>query len=365
MSRPVIWPPSIHKHKSGQAFVRVAGRDYYLGQHGSPEADAAYRALVARLGPKGIAPTAPVPSLRVKDVLARWWAEERPRYAPASREPAAMAQAMRPLRALFGDHPAAAFDSAALEVLQLAMAAGTWAEGAIPWCRNVINRHVSRIKTIWRWAERKKLIPPGSWANLKSVPGISRNDARVRQTERRRPVNQAQVDAILARMRSKVGRALVQVQWLTAMRPAELLSMRTGDLDMTGPDVWIYRPATHKNAWRGQERIVHLGPVAQAILQAWLKPDQPEWPVFHAPFDRSKFLEKNSYWQCVKRAAVRAGLPWVVPYSLRHGAKQKVTRAMGLDAARSFLGHVTVETTAAYGSAQDHQTAAEVAMKLG
>ena len=57
---------------------------------------------------------------------------------------------------------------------------------------------------------------------------------------------------------------------LTGMRVGEVVTMRTGDLDMTGK-VWDYRPPTHKMAYKGRERIIPLhiaGHHKDARLQA-------------------------------------------------------------------------------------------------
>jgi hypothetical protein len=41
--------PSYRLHKAtGQAVVTIAGRDHYLGSHGSPESTATYQAMVRK-----------------------------------------------------------------------------------------------------------------------------------------------------------------------------------------------------------------------------------------------------------------------------------------------------------------------------
>ena len=60
--------------------------------------------------------------------------------------------------------------------------------------------------------------------------------------------------------------AMVELQLLTGMRPGEVVLMRMSDVDRSG-DVWLYTPEEHKNAWRGKERKVYLGPKAQEILR--------------------------------------------------------------------------------------------------
>jgi hypothetical protein len=48
--------------------------------------------------------------------------------------------------------------------------------------------------------------------------------------------------------------------------------MRAMDLNTAGT-VWTYRPASHKNKHRGLERIIYLGPQAQAVVRPFLSTD--------------------------------------------------------------------------------------------
>jgi hypothetical protein len=48
--------------------------------------------------------------------------------------------------------------------------------------------------------------------------------------------------------------------------------MRAADITMTG-ELWEYRPAQHKTAWRGRGRVVVLGPKAQAVVKPLLTVD--------------------------------------------------------------------------------------------
>jgi integrase len=72
---------------------------------------------------------------------------------------------------------------------------------------------------------------------------------------------------------------MVQLQYLTGMRPGEVVVMRGIDIDMTSP-VWLYRPGSdrglhgqHKTAWRGHKRVIAIGPRAQEIVRKHLKSD--------------------------------------------------------------------------------------------
>src|SRR5439155_14890293 len=76
-----------------------------------------------------------------------------------------------------------------------------------------------------------------------------------------------------------VVQAMVEAQRLTGMRPGEVVRLRAFDLDMAGK-VWLYRPGSdrgpmgqHKTTHHGYQRIVAIGPKAQAVIRPWLKLD--------------------------------------------------------------------------------------------
>jgi hypothetical protein len=52
----------------------------------------------------------------------------------------------------------------------------------------------------------------------------------------------------------------------------EVVTMRSRDLT-PGEPAREYRPASHKNAWRGHDRVIPLGPRAVAIIKDFLRPD--------------------------------------------------------------------------------------------
>ena len=363
MARKATWPPKRTLHASGQEKVRWKGRDYYLGLPGTAAADEAYRKLLLQLAPTrpiGIPAPIPVEIVTVEGVVARWRVEELPRYAKTSREPSQFYYSVQPLLALFGSTPAAEFDAAALEQLQLAMASGSW-NGKPGWNRNVVNRRIVRLRTIWRWAERRKLVPMGAWSNLQSLRGLSGNDARVRQSGPRGSVTEEQLAKIIAKAKRVVG-AMLRLQWLTGMRSGEVRIMRGCDIDQS---TWIYTPSRHKMQHRGQTRRVLLDAEAQEIVKVWMLKKSPTAYLFPPATCRpngNPCYTDNGYAQAARRAADKAGVPGFHPYMLRHAAKQRLTRLFGLDVARAVLGQKSLGTTNDYGDAMD-LTLAEEAMK--
>ena len=351
--RPRKFPPSVLHHKaSGQAFIRWQGRTHYLGKFNSPEAAEAYRRLLGELSTGGPPPKAAASDHTVANVLAEWWTREAPRYG-VSRELPHFRRATAIVAEQFGSLPAADFTARKLAAVQLAMAKS--------WCRNVVNRQVTRIRTVWRWAETEGLVPPGSWGNLRTLHPLAPNDARVRHTLPVRAATDADYAAVLCHL-GRTGKAMLRVQWLTGMRSSEVRTMTWEEIDRRGAE-WIYRPAKHKNAWRGHTRVIVLGPRARAVLR-WHCPKPPAvGPVFVTR--RGAAFGPTGYQQLVRRAAQAAGVPGFHAYQLRHAAKDRITREHGLDAARSVLGQKSIDSTNGYGTAVDAAAAARVMRKSG
>lgn len=371
MPRKAQWPPAIHHHRaSGQDRIRVKGEDIYLGPHDSAEARQKYAEIVARLsaGQEPLPPPpAPAESVTVQTIVVRWMEERAPRYSDRGREVAQFKRSVVPLLAMHEKTPAASFDADALEGVQLAMATGSWKKGARGWCRNVVNRRIVRIRTIWRWAERKKLVPPGAWANLRTVASLAPNDPRVRHTPRRKPCTYADL-VMVALAAPRPVSAMLALVWWSGMRPGEVRRLRPCEIDRSG-DVWLCRPGQHKNDWRGQGRVVLLGRRAQELLAPYLARCPGEESYLFPPSRKRKgargCYSAETYSRAVARAANRVGVPGLHAYLARHAAKQRVTRAMGLDAARAFLGQKSIQSTDGYGEAIDLEQAREAARRLG
>lgn len=373
------WPPSLlHFRPRNLSYSRVNGVNHYFGpwdveaDAASPEAKASYGRFIASLAAgQTPAPSRAAPPATVADVAAAWWEHEAPRHAEKERDNYRLS--LEPLLRLYGPTEASQFDAAALEVVQLAMASGSWLTpeekeaGRISWCAGVVNKRISRIKTVWRWAERRRLVPAGAWSNIRILPGLRRNDRRVRHSPKRRAATWDEVRDV-ARHAPPAVRAVLLVMWWSGMRPAEAYTMTAGEIDTTG-DLWIYRPDKHKTAHLGHARAVPLNRKAQAVLRPWLaKTDAPTLPLFRPKrrTDGHQALVYNddSFAQAVKRSAARAGRKGVTAYCIRHSVKNRATRLCGLDAARSLLGQASLSSTAGYGDAADLELAKEAARRL-
>ena len=163
---------------------------------------------------------------------------------------------------------------------------------------------------------------------------------------------------------------MVRVHRLTGMRPDEVCNLRWSLIDTTQTP-WVYRPSNHKNKWRGQPRIVLIGPKAREILSRHKSGDipfspitaiveymtakraartSPFYPCRNEEYSRAKPVaqrrprpkwDSGSYAHTVAAACRRAGIPSWAPNRLRHAFATDVRRNFGLDACRAVLGHST------------------------
>src|SRR5262249_2722551 len=104
---------------------------------------------------------------------------------------------------------------------------------------------------------------------------LRRGRADVRESEPVKPVPDAFVDAIRPYVSRQVW-TMIELQRLSGMRPQEVCSLRTIDIDRTGR-AWIFTPQTHKTEHHGRGRRIFIGPRAQESLRPWLRPDLPAY----------------------------------------------------------------------------------------
>lgn len=219
-------------------------------------------------------------------------------------------------------------------------------------CRQEVNARISRIRT---WVKRcvrydRRLTEVAAW--LESVEPIRRG---ARPEARDAAEILSVPDAVVRRTleaASPVLRRAITVQLLTAMRPGELVAMRVGDLsiDPEDRDWWLYKPRSHKNAWRDQDRTIDIPAEAQLLLREQISLVTDQGRMVGAtdqtvlwPWKRSQ-----SYCQAVQRAAHRAGCPRWSPNQLRHATATRIARQSGKEAASQVLGHADPKTVERY-----------------
>lgn len=342
-------------HRSGQARIRIHGREHYLGTWGSKASHIEYARLMAEFASGSTPlPTEGPGSLTISQLVDRWFDAMKIRYSPTSQEHVTFRQVTQKLLDLYADTRVDQFDVRSLRAVRTHMIASGWAKGHI-------QRQITRIRTMWRWAESERLVPAGTWHHLQSLPPIGSGE-KVRQTKPREPVPMDHVRAVMPYV-PPVVRAMILFQLNSGARPAEVMTVKANEIDRSS-DIWVYTPCQHKNAWRGAVRKILIGPEAQKAILPWLEAALAIGD-HQLVFPSKEGAYKRGYGMAITRACKKAGVPSWCPYRLRHTAKLQVTQAFGLDAARAFLGQKSLEATNGYAAQQDLETAAKVARKVG
>lgn len=351
--------PAYCRHSTGQALVRIAGRTYYLGLHGTAQSHERYRQLVAswvaagmpknwRHGfqPGSVSMSALADAyLQHADVYYRRTDGRRTSEFAVVR--AALGYALR----LFGSARASEFGPDAIRAVRDAMIAAGCA-------RKTVNGYVQRIHRMFRWAAAQNLLGGANWQALLAVPALRPGRSLAPERKRVRPPPLEDVRKV-QRVVLPMPAAMIELQLLTGMRPGELCAMRVDEVD-TASEPWTFRPRHHKTAHLDFPREVAIGPQAREILGGWLRIAQIRAGRQARVFE----IQVTGYRQNVLRGCARAGVKRFVPHQLRHLAATRLRAEIGLDATRAVLGHTSVETTAIYAE-QDRSTVRRAMERLG
>lgn len=384
--------PSYRLHKaSGKAVVTLDGRDHYLGLYGSPESRQAYDRLTGEWLANGRrSPGLPEQQLTVEELMAAFWAHveayyRRPDGSPTS-EVDSFRQSLRPVRARYAETPVDQFGPLALKALREELISRGYV-------RRSVNQRVGRIKRMFKWGVENELVPAPVYQALQAVEGLKHGRSEAQEKEPIKPVDEKLVQAIKPHVSRQVW-SMVQLQLLTGMRSGEVVIMRGCDLNVSG-DVWEYRPAHHKTAHHGRDRVVPLGPKAQAIIQEFLKSDlegylfspkdahreraearrrERKTPVTPSHAARQKKVRpkrapgdtytNQSYGKAVAMGCKKAGVAHWTPHQLRHTTATRIRKEHGLEAAQVILGHSRPDVTQIYAE-RDSARANEIVRKGG
>ena len=317
---------------SGLGHVVLAGRTHYTAAWGSPEADAAYDALVRRWLAGSRRPL-PLPRTRSRaatiaeltrayEAHVRGYYRKRGRITPFGRTAVAV---MADWRALHGPLPLAELTRAHLKEMLawwLATPRRDGRDGTLT--RATINQRLKVLKAAIRWGADEwdgAAVPAAVVAEAAVVRPLARGRSRAAERPAIKPADPDALLAVLAWARPQL-RAMLRVQRSTGMRPGELCALRPSDLDRSA-EPWRYaiRPDHDKQAHTRLDveptPAVLFGPRARAALEPLLAATaRPDMPVFRTRSGRQ--VTPKEYYFNLRYACRRAGVAPFSPQQLRH-----------------------------------------------
>ncbi len=150
-------------------------RDYNLGPYGSPESHQRFGRLLAEWSARGgripdDTPNLPADVLTVDQLIDRWWETEGQRLGFSCQH--MIRSALDVLSSLYGPIPAIDFGPLALRAVRDRLVTGdsdAKPRARKPWARSTVNRHVDKVRSIFRWAVGQQLLPVFVYETLAAV----------------------------------------------------------------------------------------------------------------------------------------------------------------------------------------------------
>ncbi|MCA8999156.1 MAG: site-specific integrase [Planctomycetaceae bacterium] len=351
-------PKYSHHKATGQAFVRINGSFIYLGKYGSPESHDAYDREIVKwrrqndLSAKFSTTVAQLALAYTEHAKTHYRNED----GTETGEVQNIQYALKPLVRMFRNVPCAEFGPLKLKAVREDLMKRH--------CRVQVNNHIYRIRRAFRWGVENEMVPGSVLVELEAVKSLAKGRTHAKESDPVVPVPQEHIDAVLKVATPNVA-AMVQLQLLTGARVSEIRLMQVGDIDTTG-EVWLYRPKSHKNAWRRKDRTIFIGPKGQAILMPFIADAvQSDLYVFRSRKKENKPYTLHGYLASIRGACKKAKVPNWSPGQLRHNAATNINRKFGdIDGSRVMLGHSEKTTTQIYAE-RDFQKATEIARKIG
>jgi integrase/recombinase XerC len=201
-----------------------------------------------------------------------------------------------------------------------------------------INRKLASLRAFFRWAHATKRIGD---LPTESVKGVQGEPAAARWLDKR------QVDRLIRsveRHGNKRDLAIVQLLRHSGLRVGELVSLRTGDVELSERKGQLV-------VWGkgNKHRAVPLNLTARKAIQDYLevRPASADDQLFLST--RGGGLTTRAIQQLVDKYGQLAGLEHVGPHQLRHSfGKRLVEEGVDLVTVKTLLGHSRLETTARY-----------------
>ncbi|HUP78916.1 MAG TPA: site-specific integrase [Pirellula sp.] len=414
MARPKSALPQMRAHLSGQGFVRIGDRNFYLGRYGSPESLARYAVLISEYHANNLTLPDDFDVRAIDEKAGLLLSKKEVELPPEHLESKPItviyvteayrqhilkvySNSKSDLQRMLGvcsDVSKQAGTVNANEYGPLALQAQRqrWVESgkSRKYCNTLTNTAIR----MFRWAVSQELIEPNVLVRLGTIEPLREGRTEAPETSPVKPVSLADVRAT-AKELPPVLKAMLRIHVATGMRPSELCNMKPCEIDKSGPE-WMYRPSKHKNRSKGKTRAIPiLGDSKEALIDylnrdpqsycfspaesvAWhqatkrvsrktkVQPSQVSRSKENPQVQPGDHYTQDSYRRAIARAAKRATVPQWFPYQLRHLNLTEIRDALGVEHAQAMGGHSRIDMTEVYAKQSERKAieAAKAAPKL-
>lgn len=221
--------PKYAYHKAaGQAVVRLSGKDFYLGPHGTKASKIEYDRLIGEWLANGrqLSDGASDTPITVTSLCARYLKYCLGYYVKngsVTDEVASVKIAIRHIQRKYAKTFAKDFGPLSLEVVREQMID----EGN---SRRYINGNIGRIKRMFKWAVSKELIPVTTYQALATVTGLKKGKSEAVDHPPVLPVPPEVVEATIKHAKPIIA-DMIRFQMLTGCRPGEVTSIKPCEID--------------------------------------------------------------------------------------------------------------------------------------
>jgi integrase len=228
--------PNYRLHKAtGQGFVELGGRRFYLGKYGSKASREEYERRVAEYLTNGrkLPPTGTKAGITCQELAIHFleWAEEY--FMNQPRSFAHIRKAMEFLVKHYGREPVDNFAPMSLVFVQKKLVEHGYA-------RPVVNKYVGFIKRAFKHGAKFGWVNAQTSYALQVVDNLKKGRTKAHEYRDIKPIDTDDFEKTLAELPKRLA-DMARVQRLCVMRPQDVCNLRLVDIDRTG-DVWLYRP---------------------------------------------------------------------------------------------------------------------------
>jgi integrase len=375
--------PSYRLHKSsGQAVTWIQGKTFYLGPYDSQESKQKYHKLLAKFHANPNSFGVEKCRLSIAEVAVLFLKHCREYYKDSPEFPQ-YARALGPVIELFSDSHINEFGISEFKVVR-----DYWVRRGC--ARSYCNKNAKRVVAFFKWLVSEDLLDVTVYQTLKTVPPLKAGRCSSPEAPKVRPVDDATITATIKHL-PKVLADMVRIHRLLGCRPSELLCIKPCMVD-TKSEVWTIKLEKHKNAWRGHDRVLVIGPKAKQLLRPYLNRPAEAYCFSPAEAMEQRLADREAarttalscgnrrgsnrkanpkkkpgdfytvigYTKAIHTAARKAGLPIWGANRLRHATATAIRAEENLEAASAILGHRTISMTENYAE-RSLQRAIEVA----